>query len=518
MLMPGVDPAVEQLLQRYPASLAATRYFLSSPPDVIQRALKGFNPAKEGLPDYSALLTAFVKRLRIALGHGHKRPNPEFEAQVGPQVEGFLQRYPVDEGASAYLLGSTVMVQARVVREFKPSREDERDYSALVLTFCKRCRGDDHAISGRQGTPEQRAAAPRSAPSPFLPWSPGAVPIPSDLAAEFFEKYPVDEKAKKYFMAASPETQLKILRDFKPPREGDKDYSRIFVSFCKTCKEQQPAQDAGMPAQILKPAMAAAPYGAPPLGQGATSNATMLQMQQAMAGSVDTSCIPPAFRLAALQAGMGGGLQGFASVFGASTPQLEAKARPTITVPENVQAFRLRYPMDDNAIRYLVNSGPEVIDRVLSTFVPPRHDSDYSAPITAYVRSCRNALGAGGPLLAAARPPPPNAVGDGDRGFFGEFHSFHGSGDEVDDQMTEEALGRFIEKYPIDDRAKLYLKESSVEVISRVLRDFKAKNEGEQDYSALVIAFTKACRNQEMIVATQAAMPTGPSKRMRVYR
>lgn len=77
-----------------------------------------------------------------------------------PAQEHFRHRYPVDEAAWSYLLKSPPEVQREapvevvcvsggtrlavpcreVLRDFKPKEEGQADYSALVISFCKRCK------------------------------------------------------------------------------------------------------------------------------------------------------------------------------------------------------------------------------------------------------------------------------------------------------------------------------------------------------------------------------------------
>ncbi|CAK8996374.1 Uncharacterized protein SCF082_LOCUS4758 [Durusdinium trenchii] len=59
---------------------------------------------------------------------------------VQPELEGFRVRYPMDEAAWAYLLKSGPDVQREVLKDFKPKEEGQADYSALVISFCKRRR------------------------------------------------------------------------------------------------------------------------------------------------------------------------------------------------------------------------------------------------------------------------------------------------------------------------------------------------------------------------------------------
>mmetsp|Transcript_71166 Transcript_71166/g.154676 ORF Transcript_71166/g.154676 Transcript_71166/m.154676 type:complete len:561 (+) Transcript_71166:69-1751(+) len=57
---------------------------------------------------------------------------------------------------------------------------------------------------------------------------------PEDLEA-FRERYPMDEQAWEYLVTSAPSVQAKVVTEFKPPREGDGNYSALITSFVKTC-------------------------------------------------------------------------------------------------------------------------------------------------------------------------------------------------------------------------------------------------------------------------------------------
>mmetsp|Transcript_75686 Transcript_75686/g.234236 ORF Transcript_75686/g.234236 Transcript_75686/m.234236 type:complete len:165 (+) Transcript_75686:101-595(+) len=159
---------------------------------------------------------------------------------------------------------------------------------------------------------------------------------------------------------------------------------------------------------------------------------------------------------------------------------------------------------------YLSESSDEVRERVLNTFVPPQpDDADFSAPVTAYVRECRRLLdgGAGAyfapqqqqqqqPVQVSWEAPAPAADASG----------------AFADSSTDE-LNTFLQRYPVDARALDYLSTSSPGVVSRVVREFAPKQEGEADYSPLVMAFTKRIRGDERAGAGGYADP--PWKRPR---
>merc|ERR1740123_1809924 len=65
--------------------------------------------------------------------------------------------------------------------------------------------------------------------------------------------------------------------------------------------------------------------------------------------------------------------------------------------------FRNRFPTDERAWNYLLQSSPEVKQRVLTEFCPPAGlEGDFSKAVTAYVRRCRDDEKARAQSLSAA--------------------------------------------------------------------------------------------------------------------
>jgi len=119
--------------------------------------------------------------------------------------------------------------------------------------------------------------------------------------------------------------------------------------------------------------------------------------------------------------------------------------------------------MDDRAFDYLRGSLLEVQDVVLNDFnLQRKAEEDYSAPVTAFVRAVS--------LRVETKK----------------------RGRRVD--MKSNFLEDFAQRYPMDDRAWDYLKNSSASVQREVVERFRPVQENERDYSRLITAFTKQCR------------------------
>lgn len=169
---------------------------------------------------------------------------------------------------------------------------------------------------------------------------------------------------------------------------------------------------------------------------------------------------------------------------------------PTGPSDRDMQAFRDRYPMDERAFADLTSAPPDVRRRVIGHFKPRREgEADYSALVASFVRS-----------ILKARPVPgprPLVGGSGLR----EFRDVRDLPRDRDDGGRGGSRGRsrdrggsllenFRKRYPMDERAFHVLSNSSTSVQATVISDFRPKREGEDDYSALVMAFARAVQGR----------------------
>lgn len=544
-----ITKVAEDFCNRYPVDANAMDYLLTSTPEVQARVVQEFRPPREGEGDYSALLTAFVKRCRgAARGAGappqamhsqHSAPAPGgtivgaggqlltlspdgvyVEVQPGHEamkpmhgggyggrqeqrygggggmpieqplpgtLDAFLLRYPLDERALDYFSCQRAEVQERVLQDFRPPREGDNDYSSLFMSFVKRCRGDaSRAAAGGTGGLQQPMGFNPSVQRPLVFATPaplrqgggaytsgaafGQAPQPSTSTAGGLDalaaRYPIDDRAYDYFSTCSADVQERVLRDFRPPREGEADYSSLFMAFVKRCRGgRQERQDF-----YQQPQYAPAP-----------------QMQPQYQGAYNG----------------GSGLGGTGSLLNSG--------------PEGLEAFRQRFPIDERAMAYLSESSAEVRERVLNTFVPPQTDDmDFSAPVTAYVRECRRLLdtGLGGQAVQPSQDPGVGAYG----GFTspGAYGAAGGVANAAPDGLSDE-MNAFLARFPVDARAVDYLSTSSASVQARVIREFAPKQEGDADYSPLVMAFTKRIKGEERGIPAPGGFPEPPWKRPRAY-
>lgn len=490
---PALQAEIEDLMQvfrqQFPMDEAAYNYIVNSPPGVQTQVLRDFHPPREGESDYSALIIAFTKRCRMSGQMARHPPTmPSFgQFKVPPAtrtgghlseqtvhdadglraaVNAFRERYPFDEEAYNYLVGSPQDVQAKILQDFRAKREGEGDYSALVISFSKRCRTAAANIS-YQMMPSGYAAAqmssslgaaafPVQAAPRFQGHSAPALPFAEYEA--FRARYPFDEQAHNYLMNSTPQVQMAVLRNFKPPREGEGDYSALLISYTKRSRSSVHS------VVNVRQHMGRACFGPP--GGLAPPTWTRPRPWRPLAPG-------PPLGLGPLGFGHGAGLR----------------------AGSESEAFRRRFPMDDRAFAYLLESPPQVRQQVMETFSPPRaDDTDFSAPVVAYSKRCRARFG---------------EVAHGTNQYFSGLQPAM----PAPGYVTEGDVGAFMARYPVDARAEDYLRETPPVVVARVLREFRPKREGDSDYSAAVVSFVGLCRKE---AGGEAGGPGAFQKRARV--
>lgn len=379
------------------------------------------------------------------------------EVALAQGIRMFVQRYPVDTRAYEYLVTSSSVVVAHVLRDFRPQREGDADYSSLVTSYVRRVRGmyveqrgpssggSSHrlpsrassglASSGTAPPPWRSGVAATSAPSKAP--SGRDVGVPRDLAAalvtpgpwcEFFGRFPIDERAYDYFVQSSSEVQDTVLREFQVRKEGESSYAGLFTSFVRKCRMGSCSDSAGR------------------------GNLVSCSHSQADSQALEKT------------------------EFEEAVEEMESLV---------LEDFRARFPMDERAFRYLCGSPKEVQDKVRESFVPQRlEDTDFSAAVTAYVKTLRRQFqeSQGSSALKGQRHEELSAR---------PLLSKH---DEPRRTISNEDRIKFFERWPCDARALDYFDASTAEVQAQVILEFKPRSGGDSDYSAAVTAFIKRCR------------------------
>eukprot|EP00438_Fugacium_kawagutii_P008872 Skav200654 [mRNA] locus=scaffold2539:163913:170665:+ [translate_table: standard] len=165
-------------------------------------------------------------------------------------------------------------IRIHVLQNFKPKQEGEADYSALIISYCKKMRehsqqampvqpvhmqpmmqpvqqipmqmqhyGEHYPIPAPQRAPwNQPAQPPPVAPRGSLM---GASESNANIYAleGFRQRYPMDDRAFDFLKCASAFVQQEVLERFSPQKQ-DSDYSALIISFAKKCREREPAMNA----------------------------------------------------------------------------------------------------------------------------------------------------------------------------------------------------------------------------------------------------------------------------------
>jgi len=173
---------------------------------------------------------------------------------------------------------------------------------------------------------------------------------------EFLSRYPVDQRAQDYLAASPPAVVARAINEFRPPREGEDDYSGLLTAFVKRLRHQQTVGHAPLGGWQSQ-----APWHHSP----ASSHPN---------GWAPGGCTTDPAAAAPVAHGTGTGCGSIAD------PQLRRA----------MEDFTRRYPIDGNAYDYLMTSPHSVLLRVVKEFQPPREgENDYSALLTTFVKKCR---------------------------------------------------------------------------------------------------------------------------------
>lgn len=118
-------------------------YLETSPLAVQENVVQDFRPRRFGESDYSGAVTSFVKQVRNRIQASGSRSSDSRSSSSAPTnlLNGFRERYPMDDRAWDYLESSSARVQRRVMEDFQPKREGESDYSRLLTSFVKSATG-----------------------------------------------------------------------------------------------------------------------------------------------------------------------------------------------------------------------------------------------------------------------------------------------------------------------------------------------------------------------------------------
>jgi len=116
----------------------------------LKTFLQSFKPKREGEDDYSALVATFLRSVmsRKSKGEGKGKASRGDDRDDGDPLNSFRRRYPMDDRAYKLMEEADPKVRTTVINDFRPRREGEADYSALVMAFVR-------AVQQRNGMGQQ---------------------------------------------------------------------------------------------------------------------------------------------------------------------------------------------------------------------------------------------------------------------------------------------------------------------------------------------------------------------------
>ncbi|CAE8677306.1 unnamed protein product, partial [Polarella glacialis] len=148
------------------------------------------------------------------------------------ELDDFRVRYPIDARAFDVVLQASEDAQRAVMLQFRPKREGESDYSALVASFVRSVQARQENMkltaNGRAASPSRRGEGDGS----------GAL-------QDFRERYPMDDRAHSILERTAPAVLSSVLQDFKPRREGEDDYSALIMSFVRSVEARSGGKSGG---------------------------------------------------------------------------------------------------------------------------------------------------------------------------------------------------------------------------------------------------------------------------------
>jgi len=391
-----LTPELEIFRQQYPVDEAAWAYLLKSGIDVQREVLKDFKPKEEGQADYSALVISFCKRRRQTQQQGQQVAPPQDMAvaeerrSLEGEVQAFRVRYPCDDAAYNYIMASHPSVIRDVLANFKAKKEGESDYSPLVISFAKKCRSS--AFSWVEDQAEYEA---------------------------FRSRYPFDDDTHNYMQTSNPDVRRYVMRNFKPPREGEADYSALLITYCKNCRNnmQSNRMQGGMPsgmqgmqggmgmggAQWSKGGVSGMPgaqnWAAWGKGGWEGGNSTGWDGSWSACGGCTggcgacgacgtSGCGGCAYGCAGCGCGACGACGACGGCGGCCGCGAFNGCQPGPIDQTALWSFRQRYPMDDGAFQFLCNAPAHAQQMVIDSFAPNRQDSDYSALVINFTKRC----------------------------------------------------------------------------------------------------------------------------------
>mmetsp|Transcript_43377 Transcript_43377/g.80772 ORF Transcript_43377/g.80772 Transcript_43377/m.80772 type:complete len:724 (-) Transcript_43377:54-2225(-) len=279
-----------------------------------------------------------------------------------------------------------------------------------------------------------------------------------DCTAELFRStFPMDDRAYEYLTSSPRDVQEKVIRSFRPKKEGEDDYSSLITTVVKKARLEATGEESHSS------------------GMFAGKGPSMKQLEEFKVRfpmddrAWDFLTIAPG---AAQQKVLNefnrpeGELDYSAAVTAFLKPMVARSSEVRGINRSRLEFFRQEFPMDDRAFEFLVTSSPEIQLEAMKNFNPPGvRDSDYSRPLTSYLRKLRDTL----PAMFSPRT----------------FANDYGS--------NKASLEEFRRKYQMDDRAFEYLQQAPAQVQEKVIAKFRppSRSRSDSDFSAAITTFVR---------------------------
>lgn len=392
----------------------------------------------------------------------------------------FVQKYNIDERAWRALASCTSEVQLKVLSTFQPKEQsDTQDYSRKLMGYIRSMTDAGPGGGHKRSRNEMEELLDLNALN-----EPVTVGDEADLL-HFRLRFPMDDRAFEFLSTSPVVVQARVMRDFNPRSSTDADYSSLVTSFVRMVRAEMEGQGSvasgggGPTLQQLEDFKARYPMDSRAWefltsSPGHTQTKVLTEFKPRNEADTDYSAAVTAFLRAIGSRGLSGGSFG-----GGCSAGFASRAPPR----SMLDAFRARFPMDDRAFEFLSNSSAAVQQDVLQHFAPRNiSDSDYSRPITSYLKQVRERFERfEGPLSGAMRSSfggaSGGASGGGSSGACGWLRAFRTC-------------------FPMDDRAFEFLEMCPLEVQEAVVSEFNPKRAGDTDYSPAVTSFVRRVRDR----------------------
>jgi len=413
----------------------------------------------------------------------------------------FVKKHGIDERGARTLNRCTPDIQLQVVTSFAPKVGIFfEDSTKQLLTLIRSIVGaDGYALVDEEGgaAAGDDLSLKRKREEALLEL--GAEVGSEEELALFRHRYPMDDRAYDFLSNSPVSVRAQVMHQFRPRNPNDTDFSSLVTSLVRKARLTFEAEGGVIQAA---PASGAFVGGLDPASIQLEAFRQRYPMDERAWDFLSNSSFATQARIVAEFNPRNQGDSDYSAPITAFVKALRNREMPQAASPavklqpgprppteEDMEMFRLKFPVDERAWDFLTGSPPAVQHEVLNNFAPRYiNDSDYSRPLTSYIKQAQDRVRASGMgnLLQPAVSSRSFVPGQD----FGRRSSASsrpgGSG----------WLAGFRTCYPMDDRAFDFLEQSSAEVQEAVVLEFRPRRAGEDDYSAAITSFVRKVRTR----------------------